>query len=223
MKWARADICYPIKPIQKYSDKRLHLITLISTNIWFDSKSIDKSINCCSLFQIHIDKKVRKTELPCQISELLPFLTDEGEEKRFTRRADAADMYGVIQFSHSIQYDALSLHHCTLQQTELLILQLLGQLTFSTGLDKHNHIRRYTTWFIEVWTCIIVKNQNQWFEFCLLIHILHIKWNKVNSGDWLVDFRSAQTNLKFRLAPQKTTRHFVRIWSNQNLDLKKCL
>lgn len=48
-------------------------------------------------------------------------------------------MYGVVQFGHSVQYDALSLHHGTLQQTELLLLQLLGQLAFTTGLIQHTH------------------------------------------------------------------------------------
>lgn len=51
-----------------------------------------------------------------------------------TWRTDAADMYGVVQFGHGIQYDALGLHHGTLKQTELLVLQLLGQLALPTGL-----------------------------------------------------------------------------------------
>lgn len=57
----------------------------------------------------------------------------------FTRRADAADVYGVVQFCDGVQYDALGLHHSTLQQTELLFLQLVGQLSFSTGLIQHTH------------------------------------------------------------------------------------
>lgn len=51
-------------------------------------------------------------------------------------------MYGVVQFGHSVQYDALSLHHCTLQQTELLVLQLLGQLSFPTGLISRHIVKR---------------------------------------------------------------------------------
>ncbi len=54
-------------------------------------------------------------------------------------------MNGVVQFGHSVQYDALSLHHGTLQQTELLLLQLLGQLTFTTGLIEHTQTRTSVT------------------------------------------------------------------------------
>lgn len=57
----------------------------------------------------------------------------------FTRWADAAEMNGVVQFGHGVQYDALGLHHSTLQQTELLLLQLVGQLSFTTGLIQHNN------------------------------------------------------------------------------------
>lgn len=61
----------------------------------------------------------------------------EGKRGVFTRRADAAHVYGVVQLGDGIQDDAFSLHHCTLQQAELLLLQLLGQLAFTTGLICH--------------------------------------------------------------------------------------
>lgn len=43
-------------------------------------------------------------------------------------------MYGVVHFSRSVQYDALSFHHSTLEQRELLVLQLLSQLSFTIHL-----------------------------------------------------------------------------------------
>lgn len=55
-------------------------------------------------------------------------------EELFTRWADAADVNGVIQLSHSVQYDPFSLHHSTLEQRELFLLQLLSQVTFTAGL-----------------------------------------------------------------------------------------
>lgn len=46
-------------------------------------------------------------------------------------------MYGVVQLGHGVQDDALGLYHGTLQQAELLLLQLLGQLAFTTSLQSH--------------------------------------------------------------------------------------
>lgn len=66
-------------------------------------------------------------------------------KRGFTRRADAAEMNGVVHFGHSVQYDALGLHHSTLQQTELLLLQLVGQLSFATGLIWHTKTHQTRT------------------------------------------------------------------------------